>query len=92
MFYVAQAILLEEKVSFSKHSAVISEFGRRFAKTGRVPREYHRYLIEGQDSRNIGDYDTGPGLSAGQATEQIHRADEFLGLGERMLEPTSLPR
>ncbi len=56
MFYVAEALLLGEGLTFSKHSGVISAFGQRFAKTGRVPTEFHRYLIEGGDSRNVGDY------------------------------------
>jgi uncharacterized protein (UPF0332 family) len=33
MFYVAQAFLAGEGLSFSKHSAVIAAFGQHFAKT-----------------------------------------------------------
>ena len=83
MFYVAQAFLIEENLAYSKHSAVISAFGQRFAKTGRVPVVFHRYLIEGQETRNIGDYDTGPGLSRDQAAEQIVRTKEFIHLAKR---------
>lgn len=36
MFYIAEAFLLGEGLAFSKHSAVISAFGERFAKSGRV--------------------------------------------------------
>ncbi len=43
-------------MSFSRHSAVISAFGREFASTGRVPVEFHRFLIEAQQLRNAGDY------------------------------------
>jgi uncharacterized protein (UPF0332 family) len=53
MFYVAEALLLGESLSFSKHTAVIAAFGRRFARPGVVPAEFHRYLIDGQDVRNI---------------------------------------
>jgi len=84
MFYAAQAILLGEGLAFSKHSAVIGAFGQRFAKTGRVPPEFHRYLIEGQDSRNVGDYDIMPGLDKQEAAEQIERAGKFLELAERV--------
>ena len=38
MFYVVEALLLEEGSAFSKHSAVIAAFGQLFVKTGRVPR------------------------------------------------------
>ena len=37
MFYVAEAFLLTQELSFTKHTAVISKFGERFAKTGLVP-------------------------------------------------------
>jgi uncharacterized protein len=63
MFYVAQAFLSGEGLSFSKHSAVIAAFGQHFAKTGRVPAEYHRYLIESEQLRNVGDYDVQSGLT-----------------------------
>jgi uncharacterized protein (UPF0332 family) len=91
MFYVAQAFLLEEKLAYSKHSAVISAFGQRLAKTGRVPAAFHRYLIEAQESRNIGDYDTGPGLSHDEAAAQIVRAKEFIELAKRTF-PAASPR
>jgi uncharacterized protein (UPF0332 family) len=74
MFYVADALLLGEGLSFSKHTAVIAAFGRRFARTGVVPAEFHRSLIDGQDMRTVGDYSTGPGLTTAQAPEQIARA------------------
>ena len=87
MFYVAEALLLGEGVSFSKHSAVISAFGQRFAKTARVETRFHRYLIEGQDKRNVGDYDAGPGLSAAQAGGQIGHAEDFVRLAEELIGP-----
>jgi uncharacterized protein (UPF0332 family) len=83
MFYVAEALLLGEGLSFSRHSAVIAAFGREFSKEGRAPADLHRYLIEGQDSRNVADYDLRPGLTAEEAAEQIRRAEAFLALAER---------
>jgi hypothetical protein len=47
----------------------------------------HRYLIEGEASRIVGDYDAGPGLSKGEAVKQITRAARFLELAERLLGP-----
>jgi len=85
MFYVAEAFLLEDDLSFSKHSAVISAFGRRFAKSVQVLQEFHRYLIEAEDSRNTGDYDTGEGLSEDDAITQIDRAEKFLRIAEQLL-------
>jgi uncharacterized protein (UPF0332 family) len=86
MFYVVEALLLGEGLSFSKHSAVIAAFGLHFTKTGRTPADFHRYLIEGQASRNIGDYDPVSTLTNDQAEEQIRRAEVFLELGLNLLE------
>ncbi|MFN8457340.1 MAG: HEPN domain-containing protein [Anaerolineae bacterium] len=91
MFYVASAFLLGEGLTFSKHSTVIAMFGQHFAKTGRVPVEFHRYLIEGQDSRNVGDYDIGPGLTQTQAYKQITRAEQFLELAQQHIGPIPPP-
>jgi len=78
MFYAAQTLLLKDNLSFSKHSATISAFGKHFAKSGRVPVEYHRYLIEAQTSRNIGDYDIHSDLTADDASVHIDRAQQFI--------------
>jgi uncharacterized protein (UPF0332 family) len=91
MFYVAEAFLLGEELSFSKHSAVIAAFGQRFAKTGRVPSEYHRHLIQGQAIRNVGDYDIGPAISEADAAEQIAHAEAFVKLAEQLLGPAPHP-
>lgn len=85
MFYVAEAFLLGEGLTFSKHSGVIAAFGQHFAKTGRVPKEFHRYLIDGERKRLIGDYDIGPGLSEREALEEIDHAQKFLDLAKASL-------
>jgi uncharacterized protein (UPF0332 family) len=78
IFYLAEAILLSKGLSFSKHSAVISAFGREFVKTGIIPAKYHTFLIEGQDARNIGDYDIEDGITDIKTQQQISRAELFL--------------
>lgn len=85
MFYIASAFLEGEGLAFSRHSAVISAFGQHFASTGRVPVEFHRYLIAAEQMRRQGDYDTNPRLSEAQAQEQIIRAEQFLDLAEQLL-------
>ena len=88
MFYAAQAFLAGEQQSFSSHSAVISAFGQHFARTGRVPTEYHRFLIEGQELRLDADYEL-PGVPTSEAEEQIQRAEKFLRLAEERCGPAS---
>ena len=72
-------------LTFSKHSGVIAAFGHQFAKTGRVPKEFHRYVIDGERKRLTGDYDIGPGLSEQETLEQIDRAEKFLDLAKASL-------
>jgi uncharacterized protein (UPF0332 family) len=80
MFYLAEAFLEGEGLSFSKHSAVISAFGREFAKTGRVPVEFHQFLIEAQELRTTGDYGQLNAVTQEQAAEQIDHATRFVAL------------
>lgn len=80
MFYIAEAFLEGEALPFSKHSAVIAAFGREFAKTQRVPPDFHRFLIEAQELRTTGDYGQLNAVTIDQATEQIDRAEQFLAL------------
>ena len=84
MFYVAEAFLLNEGLTFSSHAAVISAFGRDFARTGRVPVEFHRYLIDAQDLRNQGDYDIDSAITEAEANQLIAQAQQFLELAERL--------
>lgn len=85
MFYIAEALLLEKGQTFSKHSAVIAAFAQQFVKPGALPARFHKYLLDAQDARNLGDYDIAPGLTEGQAAEQIAWAEEFLQLAEDFL-------
>ena len=85
MFYIASAFLEGEGMSFSSHAAVISAFGREFARTGRVPVEFHLFLIRAQDLRNAGDYGQLNAVTAKQANEQITHAEQFLELAQNLI-------
>jgi uncharacterized protein (UPF0332 family) len=78
MYYVAEAFLEGLGLSYSKHSAVISAFGRELAKPGLVPPEFHRHLIEAQEVRHMGDYGSPEQVTEDRAREQIARAGAFL--------------
>ncbi len=85
MFYIAEAFLIGDNLSFSKHSAVISKFGEIFARTERLPVKFHRYLIQAEQSRIKADYDATSRSTELEATEQISRAEEFLILAQEFL-------
>jgi uncharacterized protein (UPF0332 family) len=85
MFYVAEALLLSRGVTFSSHSAVISAFGREFAKPGVIPGEYHRHLMDAQEARNTGDYQVISHLTEAEVARHIDHAELLLELGDRLL-------
>lgn len=55
-FYIAEALLLSEGESYSRHSQVVAQFGRSFAKTSEMDPRYHRLLIESFELRQTADY------------------------------------
>ena len=85
MFYAAQALLLDKELSFSSHAAVIAAFGKEFTKTGLLDKRLHRFLLDAQDERNIGDYGTGPGVSVARVQEMLRWTEEFLTAAETYL-------
>jgi len=85
MFYVAEALLIKKGLSFSKHSAVCSAFGKHFVKTGIISSEFHQYLIKGMEVRHAGDYGKAESVTPESAKEQIAYAEEFLKIGEQLL-------
>lgn len=56
MFYAANAALRTQDIVVSKHSAVIAEFGKAYAKTGLIDPKLHRALIDAFDERQEADY------------------------------------
>ncbi len=86
MFYLAEALLLGEGLSFSKHSAVIAAFGRHFVKSGRLTAELHDFIRQAQDQRNRADYGTGDPLCEEDSANQIRRAERFRAAAVELLE------
>jgi uncharacterized protein (UPF0332 family) len=79
MFYVAEALLASLGQSYSTHGAVQAAYGREFAKTGRLDPKFHRWLIDAQDFRSTGDYETGVTITPEQAAQICEWAREFGG-------------
>ena len=74
MFYGAEALLEGEGLAFSSHSAVISAFGREFARTQRIPTKFHRYLITAQNLRTMGDYGQFNAIAEAEASNLVQQA------------------
>ena len=85
MFYIATALLETEDLRFSKHSGVIAAFGKYFAKTGKLPQQYHRYLIEAEKLRTVTDYSINIEISLEDAQIIIDQAEEMLNFAQNYL-------
>jgi uncharacterized protein (UPF0332 family) len=85
MFYAAEALLFNEGLQFSKHSAVHAAFGERFIKTGRMDARLHRHLLDAFRQRLVSDYAVGERVNDEEAQALIERAEEFLTAVEGFL-------
>ncbi len=83
MFHAAEAMLERRGLSFSRHSAVISAFGREIVKRGDAPVEFHRHLLDAFDLRNVSEYRSHGSVTADEAREMIRRARAFVDLARR---------
>jgi uncharacterized protein (UPF0332 family) len=84
MFYIASGFILGKGLSFSSHSAVISAFGREFARGDSRLRGFHRALIDAQDQRNRSDYNLDSGIEEDDAVILIETAKDFIAVFEGM--------
>lgn len=78
MFYAVEALLLKDELTFSKHSAVISAFAKKYVKTNIFPLNYHRMILDSFELRHIGDYGKINALDKSQSEDQLHKAQEFV--------------
>ena len=78
MFYIAEALLNEKELSFSKHSNVHAAYGEHFAKTKVLDPKFHRWLIDAFDKRLVGDYGVDANIEMDIAVHMIDQAREFL--------------
>ncbi len=85
MFYAVEALLLNNEISYSKHSGVIAAFGKQFVKTGAFDSRFHRCLLNAFELRNVGDYGEVRAVSQENARQVIEEAGELLAAIEQYL-------
>lgn len=85
MFHIACAMLLKRKLKYSKHSAVISAFGREIVLDDRVPAIYHELLIKGFQRRNRADYDFIVDIDEQESRMLVEHAERFVALADERL-------
>ena len=85
LFYVAEALLNEKGLQFSEHGDVIGAYGKQFSKTKLLDQKFHRWLIEGFDTRQIGDYQVDTKIEMDAVADMINQAREFLEAAQEYL-------
>ena len=86
MFYCAKALTVRQGQALTKHRAVISAFGRDFARTGALNPKLHMYIREAFEQRGIADYTWNAEMRDKVATDHINRAQEFVRAVEEYLQ------
>lgn len=85
MFYIAEALLNEKDLSFSKHGNVHGAFGEHFIKTGILDKKYHKWLLEAFSRRVASDYDAAAKFQSSSVKTMIDQAWEFLEAARNFL-------
>jgi uncharacterized protein (UPF0332 family) len=78
MFYVAEALLYERGLAFSKHTAVLGAYGKHYARDGGLDTKFHRWLRSAFDHRSEADYGARGSVLPAHAHELIAQARELL--------------
>ena len=86
MFYVAEALLNEKGLQFSKHGGVHGAFGEHFIKTGLLDPKFHRWLLDAFDQRIEGDYGVEVVVIPQDVHEMLSQAREFLQAAQYLLD------
>jgi uncharacterized protein (UPF0332 family) len=86
MFYAAKAALLAAGVYVKSYAGAISEFGRMFATTGRVPGELSRLLSQRFKQRLESDYELDFSPSRREAEQAILDAESFVAKARELVE------
>jgi len=85
IFYAANALLVTEGLSCSKHSGVIAAFRERFVKPGCIEIEYSRIYGRVMDDRHTSDYEIEIPVDAAVAQRDLTDSRLFVERIERHL-------
>jgi uncharacterized protein (UPF0332 family) len=85
-FYLAEVLLDRLGCAFSSHRAVISAFGKEFAKTGRLDARFHRLLISAFEKRQRADYLADAGLDDAEVGQLIADVESFANAAQAWLQ------
>jgi uncharacterized protein (UPF0332 family) len=86
MFHIAEALLNEKGLSFSKHGNVHGAFGEHYVKTGIFDKKYHKWLLSAFSRRIASDYDAAARFQSSSVKTMIDQAWKFLQAAKKYLE------
>lgn len=86
VFYVAEALLNEKDLRYSKHGTVHGAFAQYYVKTKIFDEKYHKLLTRSFRRRMLGDYDEVTRFTPDEVIEIIGQAGEFLKVAKNYLE------
>lgn len=85
VFYVAEALLNEKELRFSKHGTVHGAFAQHYIKTGIFNEKYHKLLTGAFRRRMLGDYDEVTRFNSDEVRQILDQASEFLDVARNYL-------
>lgn len=85
VFYVAEALLNEKDLRFSKHGTVHGAFAQHFIKTKIFEEKYHKLLTGAFRRRMLGDYDEVARFASEEVRQVIEQAWDFLNAAKKYL-------
>lgn len=85
MFHAVSALMILDGKRYKKHSGVITAFGRDYAQTGMVSKEYSALLSDAYKARNQADYDVDFMIDRDVAELYCQKAEELVALIERLI-------
>ncbi len=78
MFHAAKAALSLEQSFPRTHSGVVSDFGSKMVRTGKLPKDLGVSLSEAKSIRELADYALKPGITQEDAKHIVEVAKQFV--------------
>ncbi len=85
VFYIAEALLNEKDLRFSKHGTVHGAFAQHYIKTKIFEEKYHKLLTGAFRRRMLGDYDEVAQFTSEEVRQVIEQAWDFLNAAKKYL-------
>lgn len=85
VFYIAEALLNEKDLRYSKHGTVHGAFAQHYIKTKVFDEKYHKLLTGAFRRRMLGDYDEVTRFTSDEVMQILEQAWDFLSTAKEYL-------